>query len=269
MVFVTRTIFHGHKFVPPSRLYRAHPCSAVSKHGKENIMDPVLFYGVPQGCSFGSIVALEWLGQPYRLARVHMPEDMQSELYARFNPVRETPVLLLENGLALSESAAILGNIAARAPDRLGYAYGTVEHERLNQMLAFLNTTFFASFSPLWAAYEMEENPPVQSVLRDQGRKLVAKAHAQLDAMLQGRDWLVSTRRTVADAYLAGLARWAQYHKAVDQQAYPNLARLMGKLDTDPAVIFARAIEAGEAPQGSGGFRGHVTLQELLPKLAA
>jgi glutathione S-transferase len=232
-------------------------------------MEPVLFYGVPQGCSFGSIVALEWLGLPYRLARINMPKDMQSDLYARFNSIRETPVLLLENGLALSESAAILSNIAARAPDRLGYPADTVEYERLNQMLAFLNTTFFSAFSPLWAAYEMAENPPVQTVLRDQGRALVAKAHGQLDAMLQGRDWLVGTRRSVADAYLTGLARWAQYHKAVDQTAYPNLSRLLQKLDSDPAVIFARAIEAGEQPQGSGGFRGHVTLEELLPKLAA
>jgi glutathione S-transferase len=232
-------------------------------------MEPVLFYGVPQGCSFGSIVALEWLGQPYRLVRVTMPEDMQSDLYARFNPVRETPVLLLENGFSLSESAAILQNIAARAPDRLGFPAGTVEHERLNQRMAFLNTTFFSAFSPLWAAYEMEENPPVQNVLRDQGRRLVAKAHGQLDAMLDGRDWLVGSRRTVADAYLSGLARWAPYHQAVDQAAYPNLSRLLRKLDADPAVIFARAIEAGEAPQGSGGFRGHVTLEDLLPKLAA
>lgn len=232
-------------------------------------MEPVLFYGVPQGCSFGSIVALEWLGLPYRLVRVQMPEDMQGELYARFNPVRETPVLLLENGVSLSESAAILANLAARAPGRLGYPAGTLEHDRLNQMVAFLNTTFFSSFSPLWAAYEMEENPPVQTVLRAHGRALVAKAHAQLDAMLQGRDWLVGPRRTVADAYLAGLARWAQYHQAVDPSAYPNLQRLLRKLENDPAVMFAHAIEAGGEPQGSGAFRGHVTLEELLPKLAA
>ncbi|MCR7705994.1 glutathione S-transferase, partial [Pseudomonas aeruginosa] len=35
-------------------------------------MEPVLFYGVPHGCSFGSIVALEWLGRPYRLCRIEM-----------------------------------------------------------------------------------------------------------------------------------------------------------------------------------------------------
>lgn len=107
-------------------------------------MEPVLLYGVPQGCSFGSIVALEWLGQPYRLCRINMPGDMQSDLYARINPVRETPALLLEDGTVLTESAAILQNIATRGIDRgLGFKQGTREYDRLNQVIAFLNTTYF------------------------------------------------------------------------------------------------------------------------------
>ncbi|MEX2202230.1 MAG: glutathione S-transferase family protein [Dongiaceae bacterium] len=233
-------------------------------------MEPVLFYGVPQGCSFGSIVALEWLGEPYRLCRISMPDDMQGDLYARINSVRETPVLLLEDGRSLSESAAILQNIAARGIGQgLGFVQGTPSFDRLNRMLSFLTTTYFASFSPLWAAYEMAENPPVQSVLREHGRREVAKAHAHLDAMLAGHDWLVDDDRTVADAYLAGIARWADYHRAVEQRDYPNLYRLLERLAGDPAFAFARAIEAGKPAQSSGGFCGHVDLAELEPRLAA
>ncbi len=233
-------------------------------------MEPVLFYGVPQGCSFGSIVALEWLGQPYRLCRINMPADMQGDLYARLNPVRETPVLLLETGVPLSESAAILQHLASRGIDRgLGFAPGTPAQDRLNQVLAFLNTSFFSAFSPLWTAYEMAEDPPVQQMLRALGRQQVAKAHAQLDAMLGGSDWLVGDRRTVADAYLTGIARWATYHEALDRRDYPNLQRLLRKLADDPAVIFAHAIEAENPARTAGGFRGHVSLEALRPRLAA
>jgi glutathione S-transferase len=230
-------------------------------------MEPVLLYGVPQGCSFGSIVALEWLNQPYRLCRINMPEDMQTPLYAHVNPVRETPALILENGTVLTESAAILQNIAARGIGQgLGFAQGTADFDRLNQRLAYLNTTFFSAFSPLWRAYEMEENPPVQEMLRDLGRKLVAKAHVQLDAMLANQAWLVGDRRTVADAYFVGLARWANYHRAVKQSDYPNVLRLFEKLEADPAVAFAHAIEDERPAQSAGGFRGHVTLEELRPR---
>lgn len=231
-------------------------------------MEPVLLYGVPQGCSFGSIVALEWLNQPYRLCRINMPEDMQTDLYAHINPLRETPALLLENGTVLTESAAILQNIAARGiAQGLGFAQGTLEFDRLNQRLAFLNTTFFSSFSPLWRAYEMEENPPVQTMLRDLGRSLVAKTHAQLDAMLANRQWLVGDQRTVADAYFAGLARWANYHRAIKQTDYPNVLRLFEKLAADPAVAFAHAIEDERPAKGAGGFRGHMTVEDVRQRL--
>jgi glutathione S-transferase len=229
-------------------------------------MEPVLLYGVPQGCSFGSIVALEWLGRPYRLCRINMPEDMQSDLYARINPVRETPALLLEDGTVLTESAAILQNIASRGIDRgLGFEQGTREYDLLNQVIAFLNTTFFSAFGPLWRAYEMEENPPVQSVLRDVGRQAVIKAHEQLESMLANGEWLAGPRKTLADAYFIGLARWGKYHRVVAPGQYPKLDRLIEKLEADPAVVFAHAIEDARPATSSGGFRGHITLQELAP----
>lgn len=233
-------------------------------------MEPVLFYGVPQGCSFGSIVALEWLGQPYRLSRVVMPDDMQTDLFARLNPVRETPVLLTAAGNVISESAAILQHIAHLGIDRgVGYPAGSPEADHLAQVIAFLNTTYFSAFSPLWAAYEMAPDPPVQEVLREHGRRAVAKAHAQLDALLGDQAWLAGPQRTVADAYFIGLARWATYHKAVDLDDYRNLARHAAKLEADPAVVFAHAIEEDRPAVSSGGFQGHVSLQDLEPRLAA
>lgn len=233
-------------------------------------MEPVLLYGVPMGCSFGSIVALEWLGQPYRLCRIDMPSETQTELYGRINPIRETPALLLEDGTALSESAAILQNIATRGISKgLGFVQGTREYDHLNQVIAFLNTTFFSSFSSLWRAYEMEENPPVQTVLRDVGRDAVNKAHEQLEGILADNEWLTGSRRTLADAYFIGISRWAAYHRVVARGQYPKLQRLIDRLEADPAVIFAHAIEDEGRAVSSGGFRGHISLEELRPRLAA
>lgn len=233
-------------------------------------MEPVLFYGVPQGCSFGSIVALEWLGAPYRLSRVEMPGEVQGPAFARINPVRETPALMLDDGRVVTESAAILAALTARDPGhRLGAAQGTADFDRLNQAMSYLTTTYFAAFSPLWTAYEMADDPPVQAMLRRLGREQVAKAHGQLDAMLEGRDWLAGDRRTVADAYFAGIVRWAAYHEAGDLAGHPRIAAFVARLEADPGVAFARAIEAGEEPVGSGGFRGHVALADLVPRLAA
>lgn len=231
-------------------------------------MEPTLVYGVPQGCSFGSIVALEWLGRPYRLCRAEMPRDLQAPEFGRLNPVRETPVLLTAAGVALSEGAAILPHIAAIDPARgLGHAPGTPAQDQLNHVFGFLNTTFFAAFSPIWTAYEMEADPPVQAVLRALGQRQVAQSHAHLERMLADREWLAGERRTFADAYFIGIARWADYHRVLDAADYPRVQRLKQRLATDPAVSFAQAIEAGESPRGAGGFRGHVSMDEVLARL--
>lgn len=234
-------------------------------------MEPVLLYGVPQGCSFGSIVALEWLGAPYRLARIEWPDGFAHPLYAQLNPSLESPVFLREDGRWISQSLAILNHIGARGVDRgLGFRQGSFEFDRLNETLSFLVTTVFSAFSPLWRAYKMPDaDPSVLKVLRDTGRDQVTKAFDRIESLLAEREWLAETSsRTVADAYFIGIERWAGYHKVLDRADYPNLDRFVRTLDRDPGVVFARAVEEGrEAP--SSAFRGHVTLDDLSSRLAA
>lgn len=235
-------------------------------------MEPVLFYGVPQGCSFGSIVALEWLGKPYRLCRIEMLEQPWDALYAKVNPLFKTPALLLEDGEPLTESLAILQHLAARDLEtRLGFVQGSREFDRLNQMLAYLNTDFFAAFGPLWTLYDTQGMSGVeQEMLRRLGRESVSESCAYLDKLLAEREWLLGDERSMADAYFVGIARWAEYHRLFDlKQEYPNLARHLAKLRDDPAVRFAEAIERGEQPVGQGHFKGHVSLRELESRLAA
>lgn len=232
-------------------------------------MTPILFYGVPSGCSFGSIVALEWLGQPYRLCRIEMPEVVSGEDYRRLNPVGETPTLRTHDGRLISESLAILNHLGARGIDRrLGFAQGTPEFDALNQTLAFLNTTFFGSYVPLWFALEHGGDAEQQRVLREFGTAQVRKAHAALSAMLGDRPWLVGGQRTLADAYFIGIARWNDYHQVVDRRDYPNLQRLFERLEADPAVKFAHAIEEGQGAQSTGQFMGEIALETVLAEQA-
>ncbi len=231
-------------------------------------MTPILFYGVPSGCSFGSIVALEWLGAPYLLSRIQMPETVSGDAYRRINPVGETPALMTARGTVITESMAILNHIGARGIDRgLGFAQGTPAFDRLNQMLAYLNTSFFGAFAPLWHALDNGGNGEEKRVLTGYGRSEVEKTHAALDRMLGNKPWLLGEHRTVADAYFAGIARWTDYHDAVDRRDYPNLHRLYDKLQDDPAVIFAHAVEQRKPAASAGGFVGEVAMEAVLADL--
>jgi glutathione S-transferase len=231
-------------------------------------MHPILFYGVPEGCSFGSIVAFEWAGLDYRLSRIDMPEVVTSESYRRINLAGETPSLMTAAEIVISESVAVLQHIGTHAPDSgLVFPPGTPESDQLNQMLAFLNTTFFHAFVPLWHVLEHGSEGAEKEVLTAIGQAKVKRAHRLLEDMVGEREWLAGNRRTLADAYFIAIARWADFHKVVDRRDYPNLQRLYEKLERDPAVRFAHAIERGESPRGGGGFAGHISLEEALKLL--
>ena len=70
-------------------------------------MEPILLYGFPAGSSMGLVAAFEILGQPYRLCRVDMLNEMKNDAYARINGRQETPVLITEDGRSLTETMAI------------------------------------------------------------------------------------------------------------------------------------------------------------------
>jgi glutathione S-transferase len=235
-------------------------------------MEPVLLYGVPHGCSFGSIVALEWIGEPYRLCRIDMLSKRDDGLLAEVSALGETPALLLENGEPLTESFAILLNIAARNLDRtLGFRQGTPEFDRLNCVLAYLHTSFHSAFAPAWHAYKLAADDPQREKLRALAREKAARGYAHLQAMLSEREWLAGGEvKTVADAYFVGIARWGEDLGLFElRREYPRLHAFMRKLAADEGVIFAHAIEDETPAKTAGKFLGQVTLEEIRPRLAA
>ncbi|MBY8609996.1 glutathione S-transferase [Burkholderia arboris] len=230
-------------------------------------MSPILLYGIPAGCSFGSIVALEWIGRPYRLSRIAMPSVATSDAYLALNPVAETPAFVTANGDVLTESLAILGHIGAQALDNgLAFRQGSTDFDRLNRMLAWLNTTFFNAFGALWYVYEHDTEAAEKAVLQAYGRGKVLKAHRQLEALLEHSEgpWLLGARRTLADAYFSGIARWADYHAVFERDAFPRIAALRARLADDAGVEFAHAIEKELPLPVSLAFEGHVSLDDAL-----
>jgi glutathione S-transferase len=233
-------------------------------------MEPVLFYGVPHGCSFGAIVALEWLGQPYRLSRVEMLEA-RDPAYLDLNPVGATPALLTADGRVINESLAILHHLAAKDLERpLGFAQGSTAFDELNHVLAFLHADFHPVFGTLFQPGKYVDDPAAQANAVDKARAKAAKAYGRLEARLADRPWLAGGRKSVADAYFAGVARWGADLEVFDlATAFPHVHAHLRKLDADPAVAFAHAVEDAALAVSAGGFLGHVTLDELKPRLLA
>ncbi len=234
-------------------------------------MEPILLHGFPLGSSMGLIAAFEKVGQPYRLCRIDMLNEMKNDAYARLNGRQETPVLITEKGAVLTETMAIAAWLAARDTQRrISFDPRSPEADRMQQLMAFVNTGFTGAFTPLWVALESEdETPETLAFLRDFGRKSVVERHEKLEAMIGDTPFLAGGHLTLADTTLIGVARWAEFHQAVDGSAYPKLAALRRRIEAEPVVQYAVAVEDGETPAGSGACLGHIPLPDVIKRFAA
>jgi glutathione S-transferase len=231
-------------------------------------MEPILIYGFPLGTSMGLIAVLEWLGQPYRLCRVDMLGEMRDPAYARVNARHETPVLITDDGRPLSETMAIAAWVEARDTERrVSFDPLSPQADRMRQLMGFLNSGFTGAFSPLWTALEMSQpEPDYQAALRRYGREAVIERHDKLEAMVGDGPYLVGERPTLADGLLAGVGRWLEFHEIADVSRWPRLAAIRRRLEEDPAVLFASALEEGRDATGSGALKGHVPLAEVIER---
>lgn len=194
-------------------------------------MESILYHGAPEGCSFGVIVALEWLCRPYRLVQVDVPD---------------LPVPVLQSGGKLRRDCrAILRHIGQQRRCLLGYRAGTAEAAELDALVDFLHEEFQG------------------------GEARMVLACEKLNRQLAGREWIDGNKRTVADACLVAVLRWAQRHAGLRLGKWPRLEHHVRELHGDPAVFFADAIESQRPAVSSGRFRGHAAPGEVDWQLAA
>lgn len=199
-----------------------------------------LFY-MPGACSLSDHIALEWAGADYQLQKVER-ERLKSPEYLAVNPAGAVPALEVEPGWVLTENVAILQLVAQRYPEAgLG---GSNERERFEVLrwTANLAADVHKSFLPLFAPQRFAEGEEATRVAQ---RKAVENVRAQLsrvDRALDGRDFLVGDRRSVADAYLYVILRWAD-GMAGGLDEFPQLARFKAAMERDPAVRRALAAE--------------------------
>lgn len=227
-------------------------------------MEPVLFYGVPHGCSFGSIVALEWLGRPYRLCRIEMPLETGERTYVRLNPARQTPTLLLEDGRALSESLAILQHLAARDLCRkLGYPQGSAEFDELNFALALLHTECHSAWGALFYLEDADATTTARALTR--GASLWPDRQAARRPQVAGRRRAERGRR-LPRGYRS-LGTGAGLLRPATRLSAP--ASTPGEAGAGPGGALRPCHRGSPAGAELRGVQGEVTLAEVASRLLA
>ncbi|EKS37143.1 glutathione S-transferase N-terminal domain-containing protein [Afipia broomeae] len=196
-------------------------------------------YFSPLACSMATRIALYEAGAEARYLEVDPKSKkvLQDESdFFSVNPLGLVPTISTDDGLVLTENAAILQYVADRFPDAgIGSGAG-IERSRLHQWLCFIGTELHKGlFVTL-----LDRKAPA-----DVHAYTLKKGLSRLDYLnkyLEGREFLLD-HFSVADAYLGTILNWTMATPQIDLTKWPAINDYLARFKTRPSVMKALAEE--------------------------
>ncbi len=191
-------------------------------------------YGLPGACPMAVHIILEQLELDYEMVMVDR-DKLTSPEHLAVNPMGQAPSLETEDGL-LTESVAILLYIDEKyGQGRVSPPTGSWRRARMMQYLLFMASQEHPAFGLWLRPFRWLENEEDQAELKESARKRFALCLGRLDGWLQGRDWLIGDRMSLADPLAFVHARWGL---RVDPPTteYPNIWRFAQRMAELPVV---------------------------------
>jgi glutathione S-transferase len=189
-----------------------------------------LYYS-PGACSLSPHIVMLEAGLDATLIKVdtktHKTQD-GGDFYA-LNPKGYVPLLELDDGQRLSEGPVIVQYIADRKPaSRLAPAAGTMERYRLQEWLNFITSELHKQFGPLFQATTPAE-------YKETLKEKISKRFDWVSSELEGKDYLMGSTFTVADAYFFTMLHWTKF-VGIDLARWPVLVAYQARVAARPKV---------------------------------
>lgn len=206
--------------------------------------DRLQLYSLPTPNGVKVSIMLEELGLPYEPHLVSFERnDQMSPEFLSLNPNNKIPAILDPNGpdgkpLALFESGAILVYLADKT-DSLLAPGASGRYETLQWLMfqmggigpMFGQIGFFNKF----AGKDYEDKRPLQRYV-DEAKRLLAV----LDGHLEGREWIMGERYTIADIatfpWIRNLVGFYEAGELVGFENFQNVKRVLERFLARPAV---------------------------------
>jgi glutathione S-transferase len=196
-------------------------------------------YFSPLACSMATRIALYEAGHQANFIEVD-PKTKKvlqdnSDFYA-VNPLGYVPVVRTDDGVLLSENAAILQHVAEKLSGSGIGARAGIERSKLQQWLCFVGTELHKGlFTPL-----LGKTVPAEVKAYTLERYLSRLDY--LNKYLAGREFLLD-HFSVADAYLTTVLNWSIATPMIDFSKYPAVKDYLERMKKRPSVAKALAEE--------------------------
>jgi glutathione S-transferase len=211
----------------------AHPhLDALGRTAKEHPMD---LYFSPLACSLATRIALYEAGADATYLEVDPKTKVvqrDGSDFRKVNPLGLVPTLRTDDGIVLTENAAILQYVADHFPNA-GIAAGPgMARSKLHQWLCFIGTELHKGlFVPL---LDKKAAPEVKSYVLEKNLSRLD----YLESYLKDREYLLD-HFSVADAYLVTVINWTMATPPVELVKWPAVKAYYERLRARPSIAKA------------------------------
>jgi GST-like protein len=200
-------------------------------------MTDITLYGAAGSGSIAVEAALTLLGIPYSLVEaVTWAEPEARERVAPANPMRQVPTLVLPGGEIMTESAAILIDLADRHPaSRLA---PPVDDPARRQFLRWMVYVSSAIYSLHWIKPDVTRiGAPLaaRDSVVDAVHDRIAFCWQNMDAQVSPGHYLIGDDLTALDLYVTVVSRFGPWRPRFYEVA-PKMAAVVRRVDTDPRL---------------------------------
>lgn len=197
-------------------------------------------YYAPGACSMAPHIVLCEAGHQFDLEKVDIPNKKTASGgdYWKVNPKGYVPTLQLDDGHILTEASVICQYLADKKPEAdLAPKLGTFERYRLMEWLNFTAAEVHKSLGAFFAF-----KGKMTGEWRDAQLALVGRRFDALEKMLDGKQYVMGDKFSVADAYLFTVLNWTHFHN-IDVSKWPNIEAYMARVAARPKVREAMKAE--------------------------
>ena len=196
-------------------------------------------YFSPLACSMATRISLYEAGAEANYLEVDPKTKVvrhDGSDFRNVNPLGLVPTLRTDDGVVLTENAAILQYVADRFP-KAGIASGPdIDRSKLHQWLCFIGTELHKGlFVPL---LDRKAAPEVKSYVLEKNLSRLD----YLENYLAGREYLLD-HFSVADAYLVTVINWTMATPPVELAKWPAVKAYFERMRARPSIAKAIAEE--------------------------
>jgi len=189
-------------------------------------------------CSMSCHITLEESGLKYEAIGIDFDNanDPNLALVEKMNALGTLPILITDDGKQLDQNLAIHTYVADKAAGKnLLPAQGSFERAQAMNYLTFVATDLHKGVGALFGLAAYASEPKAQELVK---KNQLAKANEYLkylDTQLAGKDYLMGSTFTVADAYAFTVTGWTKWLE-IPLTPYKNVEAYMGRVASRPAV---------------------------------